>query len=164
MDIGLALKVGQIYLEKATGDGARQFQAIVEGLDRLAIEQHVLVASPELAGSLSALPYVTVGPVVGTPVMAYCLIPDVDVAHVHDGKSGQTGLLLTLTRAVPYVITSTDAAKNTKSKKRTIFGSIWDRAQATIELDDLHPDYLIETYRRALDSRSKRPEHTDGRQ
>ena len=160
MDIGLALKVGQIYLEKATGDGARQFQAIVEGLDRLAIEQHVLVASPDLARSLSALPYVTVGPVVGTPVMAYCLIPDVDVAHVHDGKSGQTGLLLTLTRAVPYVITSTDAAKNTKS----LFGSIWDRAQAKIELDDLHPDKLIETYRRALDRQSERPKHADGRQ
>ena len=129
MDIGLALKVGQIYLEKAAGDGARQFQAVVEGLDRLAIEQHVLVASAELARSLSALPYVTVGPVVGTPVMAYCLIPDVDVAHVHDGKSGQTGLLLTLTRAVPYVITSSESIRN----KKSLWGSLWDRASAKLD-------------------------------
>ena len=160
MDIGLALKVGQIYLEKAAGDGARQFQAVVEGLDRLAIEQHVLVASAELARSLSALPYVTVGPVVGTPVMAYCLIPDVDVAHVHDGKSGQTGLLLKLTRAVPYVINSTSETENAKS----LFGSIWDRAHAKISADDLHPDKLIEAYRRASDGRSERPENADGRQ
>lgn len=154
------MKIGQIFLEKSGGDSARQFQAVVEGLDRLAIEQHVLVASAELARSLSALPYVTVGPVVGTPVMAYCLIPEVDVAHVHDGKSGQTGLLLKLTRAVPYVITSTEAVNN----KQSIWGSIWDRASATIETDDLHPDNLLESYRRALNPDSERPENANGRQ
>lgn len=153
------MKIGQIYLEKTGGDNARQFQAIVEGLDKLAIEQHVLVASPELARSLSALPYVTVGPVVGTPVMAYCLVPEVDIAHVHDSKSGQTALLLKLTRAVPYVITSTESGND----KQSIWGSVWDRASATIESDDLHPDSLLESYRRALDAISERPENANSR-
>ena len=154
------MKVGQIYLEKTCGDNARTFQAIVEGLDRLAIEQHVLVASADLARSLSALPYVTVGPVVGTPVMAYCLTPEIDIAHVHDSKSGQTGLLLRLTRAVPYVITTTEAARS----KPSMWGSIWERASATIKSDDLHPDSLLESYRHALDKNSECPENANGRQ
>lgn len=154
------MKVGQIYLDKTGGDSARQFQAIVEGLDRLAIDQHVLVASAELARSLSALPYVTVGPVVSTPVMAYCLIPEVDVAHVHDSKSGQTALLLKLTRAVPYVISSTEPGNN----KQSMWESVWDRASATIESDDLHPDSLLESYHRALDAISESPKNADGRQ
>ena len=116
------MKVGQIYLEKAANDGARQFQAIVEGLDRLADRAtRARRIGRQLARSLSGLPYVTVGPVVSTPVMAYCLIPEVDVAHVHDSKSGQTGLLLTLTRAVPYVITSTEPEK---LKRHSMWASI----------------------------------------
>ncbi|MGI9220278.1 MAG: hypothetical protein ACR2QS_04480 [Woeseiaceae bacterium] len=154
------MKVGQIYLEKAANDGARQFQAIVEGLDRLAVEQHVLVASTSLARSLSGLPYVTVGPVVSTPVMAYCLIPEVDVAHVHDSKSGQTGLLLTLTRAVPYVITSTEPMR---LKRHSMWASILNRAKASISSDELHPDSLIETYRRAIEGGLERPKEANGR-
>ncbi|NNC77235.1 MAG: hypothetical protein HKN77_04680, partial [Woeseiaceae bacterium] len=42
---------------------------------------------------------------VKTPVMAYCLMPDVPVVHAHDSSGGQAGLLLTLTRSIPYVIT-----------------------------------------------------------
>lgn len=155
------MKIGQIYLEKAAGDSARQFQAIVEGLDRLAIEQHVLVASASLARSLSALPYVTVGPVVGTPVMAYCLTPEVDVAHVYGIKSGQAGLLLTLTRAVPYVITATQQATK---KPSPLWNTIRDRARESIAVEDLHPDKLIDAYRRALDANSERPKNTNRRQ
>ena len=154
------MKVGQIYLEKTGGDSARQFQAVVEGLDRLAIEQHVLVASASLARSLSALPFVTVGPVVGNPVMAYCLVPEVDVAHVYDSKSGQTALLLTLTRAIPYVIT----AGETGNSKQSIWHSIWERASATIETDGLHPDRLLESYHQALRTHSEGPEKADRRQ
>lgn len=92
--------------------------------------------------------------------MAYCLVPEVDVAHVHDSKSGQTALLLKLTRAVPYVITSTESGND----KQSIWGSVWDRASATVEPDDLHPDSLLESYRRALGAISERPENADSRQ
>ena len=152
------MKVGQIYLDKASTAGARQFQALVESLDKLAIEQHVLVASSELARSLSSLPYVTVGPVVSTPVTAYCLMPDVDVAHVHDSKSGQSGLLLTLTRSIPYVMTRVDPNQKTRNP---ITRSIWERAQRTVEPKEMQPDALIDTYQNATDMLSKRPKNAN---
>lgn len=152
------MKVGQIYLEKASAAGARQFQALVESLDKLAIEQHVLVASSELARSLSSLPYVTVGPVVSTPVTACCMMPDVDVAHVHDSKSGQSGLLLTLTRSIPYVMTRLEPDRKTRNP---ITRSIWDRAQRTVEPKDMQPDALISTYQSAAETLTKRPKNAN---
>ena len=152
------MKVGQIYLEKASSAGARRFQSLIESLDKLAIEQHVLVASSELARSLGSLPYVTVGPVVSTPVTAYCLMPDVDVAHVHDSKSGQSGLLLTLTRSIPYVMTRADAHLTTRNP---ITRSVWDRAQQTIEPKEIQPEMLITTYRSAVEMLSKRPKNAN---
>lgn len=155
------MKVGQIYLEKPSTDGAQRFQATIESLDRLTIEQHVLVASSELARSLSGLPYVTVGPVVSTPVMAYCLMPEVDVAHAHDSRGGQVGLLLTLTRSTPYVINAADTLPKTRNP---LLASIRDRAQLTIDTSDLQPDALQDAYQRAIGALSKRPEHSNGGQ
>lgn len=37
--------------------------------------------------------------------MAYCLMPDVAVVHAHGRSGGQAGLLMTLTRSTPYVLT-----------------------------------------------------------
>lgn len=155
------MKIGQIYLEKAVGDSALQFQSIVEGLDRLAVEQHVLVASASLARSLGALPYVTVGPVVRTAVMAYCLIPEVDVVHVYGIKSGQAGLLLTLTRAVPYVITATEQSEK---KRGSLWASIRGRACESIAAEELHPDKLVDAYQRVLQAKSEGPKNADGGQ
>ena len=152
------MKVGQIYLEKTSAVGARQFQILIESLDRLAIQQHVLVASADLARSLGCLPYVTVGPVVSTPVTAYCLMPDVDVAHVHDSKSGQSGLLLTLTRSIPYVMTRLETEQ---SSRNPITRSVHGRAQQTIEPRALQPDALIDTYRNAAEVLSKRPKNAN---
>jgi hypothetical protein len=150
------LKVGQIYLEKASVAGARQFQSLIEGLDKLGIEQHVLVASAELARSLSSLPYVTVGPVVSTPVVACCLMPDVDIAHVHDGKSGQSGLLLTLTRSIPYVITLVDPGQKVRNP---ITRSIRNRAQQTIKPEGVQPEALVDAYQVAAAMLLKRPKN-----
>ena len=154
------MKVGQIYLENTSADGAKQFLAIIEGLDKLAIEQHVLVAELDMARSLEALPYVTVGPVVRTPVMAYCLMPGVDVVHIHDSKSGRAGLLLTLTRSVPFVMT---LPKNAKTTRNPLERSILQRAQTTIEPQDLEPESLVQAYRRATDTWSKLPEDANCR-
>ena len=47
--------------------------------------------------------------------MAYCLMPEVDLAHIHEVKSGQAGLLLTLTRTSPYVISAQSDELDSKS-------------------------------------------------
>ena len=36
--------------------------------------------------------------------MAYCLMPEVDIVHIHEPDSGQAGLLLTLARSIPFVM------------------------------------------------------------
>ena len=56
--------------------------------------------------------------------MAYCLMPDVDLVHIHEVKSGQAGLLLTLTRSIPYVIT---AASEDLGSKNPMTRSIFHR-------------------------------------
>ena len=89
------VKIGHIYLSTASDDAASEFALLVEALDRLAVEQHAIVSSAALARRLQSCPYVTVGPVVKSPVVAYCLMPDIDLVHAHDEKSGQAGLLLT---------------------------------------------------------------------
>jgi hypothetical protein len=155
------LKVAQIYLEKASAQGAQQFREIIESLDRLAIEQHVLVASADLAKRLGGLPYVTVGPLVSTPVMAYCLVPEVDVAHIHDGKSGQVGLLLTLTRSTPYVLNTIEAAQPTRNP---LLASIRNRARLSVDTNQLRPEKLVDAYRDAIDGLSKSPKDANGGQ
>lgn len=152
------MKIGHIYLATAPEDSIKKFTSLVEALDRLAIEQHVLVASVELARQLDSCPYVTVGPVVKTPVMAYCLMPDVSVAHIHDVKSGQAGLLLTLTRSIPFVMTTPD--KTTESRnpmKRSVF----HRAQSLVPPADAEPEKLVSLYRQTVDAWSKFPQDAD---
>jgi len=109
------VKIGHICLTLPGNDISEHFAALVEALDRHDTEQHVLVASVMLARRLSACQSVTVGPIVKTPVMAYCLMPNVDLAHVHESKSGQAGLLLTLTRSIPFVITTSAGSGETMS-------------------------------------------------
>lgn len=154
------MNVGHIYLDNQSASGARQFLSIVEGLDRLALDQHVLVGDAALARALRALPYVTTGPLVGTPVMAYCLMPAVDVVHIHDARSGQAGLLLTLTRSVPYVIAAQAVDQETRNPIKL---SVQKRAQSTIEQSQADPVSLIEVYRQTVEGWSKFPENADSR-
>lgn len=151
------MKVGQIYLESSPDDGATHFSAIVEALDKLAIDQHVLVADVALARSLHALPYVTVGPVVRTPIMAYCLMPEVDVVHIHDDRSGQTGLLMTLTRSVPFILSSPQQPDTRNPLKRSVIR----RAHRILSPRETDPETLIEAYRRTIDAWSKLPQDAD---
>ena len=104
--VGTLMKIGHVCLGNRSDADRDRFIAVVAALDRAGIDQHVLVSSVTLARQLADLPHVSVGPVVRTPVMAYCLMPDVDLAHVHEARSGQAGLLLTLTRSMPYVLTA----------------------------------------------------------
>ncbi|NNC78119.1 MAG: hypothetical protein HKN77_09170, partial [Woeseiaceae bacterium] len=97
--------IGHINLATSMNGTGEHFIKLVEALDRQGARQHLLVANHALAKRVSLCSNVTVGPVVKTPVMAYCLMPDVPVVHAHDSSGGQAGLLLTLTRSIPYVIT-----------------------------------------------------------
>ena len=123
------MKIGQICLATPSDEISEQFASLVEALARHDIEQHVLVASVALAQRLAACDSVTVGPVVKSPVMAYCLTPTVDLAHVHEIRSGQAGLLLTLTRSIPFVITT---RANAADSRNPLTRSVLHRAADTI--------------------------------
>ena len=130
------MKIGHICLTPSGNDVSERFAALVEALDRHESVQHVLVASVMLAKRLAGCQNVTVGPIVKTPVMAYCLMPNVDLAHVHEGKSGQAGLLLTLTRSIPFVITTTAGSGDTTSP---LTRSVLSRAAHVLERRDTEP-------------------------
>lgn len=146
------MKIGHICLADNSDYHGDRFAALVEALADENIEQHVLVSSAALARRLAELPNVTVGPVVKSPVMAYCLMPDVDLAHIHEVKSGQAGLLLMLTRTIPYVIT---AKSEELDSRNPLTRSVFHRtAQLVPDISD-EPvkrvaDELLRIYRDSL--------------
>lgn len=101
--------VGHINLETSMNGTGEHFIRLVEALSRQGIMQHVLVANHSLAKRINVYDGVTIGPVVRTPIMAYCLMTDVKVLHAHDNGGGQAALLMTLTRSIPYVLTRRSA-------------------------------------------------------
>jgi hypothetical protein len=147
------VKIGHIFLKAADDAATDAFVRLVESLDRAAVEQHVLVSDLAIARRLEGRPCVTVGPVVSSPVMAYCLMPQVDLVHVHDRKAGQAGLLLTLTRSIPYVL-SMPAHGGRDPLQR----SIKSRARRLIGADGLSADRLVENYREAIARWSEFPQ------
>ena len=149
------MRIGHIYLSTASDGAASEFASLIEALDRLAVEQHVLVASAALARRLQSCPYVTVGPVVRSPVMAYCLMPEIDLVHVHDEKSAQSGLLLTLTRSVPFVMTRRESEPDGRNPLKR---SITQRAQRLIDPADATPDDLLQIYRQTVATWSELPQ------
>lgn len=152
------MKIGHIYLATSADDAFERFASLIEALDRLAIQQTVLVASNSLARRLDCCPYVTVGSIVRTPVTAYCLMPKVDVAHIHDDKSGQAGLLLTLTRSTPYVMTMPGVSDKSRNPLKR---SVYQRAQSLILPADMEPEKLIHIYRRTIDEWSRLQQGAD---
>jgi hypothetical protein len=153
------VKIGHIYLANDPDEATTQFASLVEALDRLAVDQHVLVANLALARRLQCCPYVTVGPVVNSPVMAYCLMPDVDLVHIHDSKSGQAGLLLTLARSTPFVITTLNEQTTSRNPLKR---SMLRRAQSLISPSESDPEKLIGIYRQTIDTWSELPQDADG--
>lgn len=97
--------IGHLSLAPAFDGAEARFVLLVEALRDAGVEQHVLVRNAALASRLATIEGVTVGSVVHSPVMAYCLLPRVDLAHAHDRTAGHAGLLLSLTRSIPYVLT-----------------------------------------------------------
>ena len=123
------MHIGHINLASSMNGTGEQFIRLVEALDRQGVSQHVLVANTALARRVAVYDGITVGPVVKTPVMAYCLMPEVDVAHMHCSRSGQAGLLLTLTRSIPFVLTRRSAEP---AGKNPLVRSMISRAASVI--------------------------------
>lgn len=99
------MEVGHINLEASMNGAGEHFVKLVEALSELGVKQHVIVRNKSLARRVEFCDGVTVGPVVNTAVTAYCLMPKIALVHTHDEASGHAGLLLTLTRSIPYVAT-----------------------------------------------------------
>lgn len=99
------MEVGHINLEACMNGAGEHFVKLVEGLSGLGIKQHVIVRNKCLARRLEICEDVSVGPTVNSAVTAYCLMPQIALVHTHDEASGHAGLLLTLTRSIPYVAT-----------------------------------------------------------
>jgi hypothetical protein len=123
------VKIGHINLAKSFNGTGEHFIALVEALDRKGIRQHIIVQNQALASRLAVCEGVSLGPVIGSPVVAYCLTPPVDVVHTHDERSGQAGLLLALTRCVPYVLTR---RLRRHAVARPLLRSVYGRASAVI--------------------------------
>ena len=97
--------IGHVNLAASIEESGERFVSLVEALRESGVRQHVLVRNSTLAARLAAVEDVDVGPIVRSPVMANCLMPRVDIVHVHEPAAGQVGLLLALTRSIPYVLT-----------------------------------------------------------
>ena len=125
--------VGHINLAASMQETGEQFITLVEALQRTGIQQHVIVRNATLAKQILAVGGIDVGPVVHAPVLAYCLMPGIDVVHVHEPAAGQAGLLLALTRSIPYVLTHRGAVT---AGGNPVAKAIYRRATAVICQDD----------------------------
>ncbi len=146
-----ALRVGHINLAKSCNGLGEYFVDLVEGLASAGIEQHVIVRHDAIAKRLALIDSVNVGPTVGSAVMAYCLMPAVDVVHIHDPADGQAGLLMTLTRSIPYVLTR----RSETPSQGTIAGAVLRRAAGFVFLGDADIDKHRRLYRQAVAQRRR---------
>ena len=115
------MRIGHINLASSFNGTGEHFVSLVEGLQQQGIRQYVLVRNKSLARRLHAVDDVEVGPIVKSAVSAYCLMPRCDLVHIHDSSSAQAGLLLTLTRSIPYVMTQGDTLPGTGPVVQAIY-------------------------------------------
>lgn len=98
------MHLGHINLARTFNGSGEHLVSLVESLQKAGVEQYVLVRNEALAKRIAAVADVAVGPLVRSSVTAYCTMPRRDLVHIHDMAGGQAGLLLTLTRSIPYVL------------------------------------------------------------
>jgi len=141
--------IGHINLEKSFNHTAEKFINLVDSLQQLDLRQYVIVRNVALAGRLDGLNNVTVGPVVRSPITAYCLMPPVDVVHIHDHSGWQAGLLLFLTKSIPFVLTQREANSDANS---SLASSIYKRAAGLIDETEISAGEHLHVYRSAAGS------------
>lgn len=142
------MRIGHINLAKSFNGAGENFVKLIEALQEHGTMQYVLVRNVPLAKRLDILDGVTVGPTVRSAVMAYCLMPHVDVVHIHDPAYGQAGLLLTLTRSIPFVLTHAD----TPNGPSPLSQAINKRASGFIYRHDANAAKHMRVYRHAIES------------
>jgi len=143
--------IGHINLSESFNGAGEHFVALIESLQQHAMRQYVLVRNVSLAKRLDLVEGVVVGPVVRSPVTSYCLMPQVDVVHIHDQMGSSAGLLLALTRSIPFVLTRREISA---SSTNPINKAIYNRASGFVEEDQLTANEHLQIYRRAVDSLS----------
>ena len=121
--------IGHICLSKDFGHTAKQLLWLVKGMARQGIQQSVVVRCAPLANRLMRCADVTVADLADSPLTAYSMVPKVDLAHVHDPDGVHTGLLLALTRSIPYIITCRQRAVPDES---VIVRSAYQRAACIV--------------------------------
>lgn len=141
--------IGHINLAKSFNGAGEYFVTLIETLQQLGMKQHVVVRNIELAKRLDIVTNVTVAPTVRSPVTAHCLIPDVDIVHVHDRCGWQAGLLLVLTKSIPFVLTATE--QNTRSRN-PLAQSVYKRASGIVPQGMTDATQVLQVYMRAAQS------------
>jgi glycosyltransferase involved in cell wall biosynthesis len=140
--------IGHINLAKSFNGAGEHFVSLIEALQQHGAQQYVLVGNIALAKRLDLVEKVTVGPVVRSAVMAYCLMPHLDVVHIHDPSEGQSGLLLALTRSIPFVLTHHGQSPG----KNPLTQAIYKRASGIIFQSDADAAKHLRIYKHAVDS------------
>ena len=126
--------IGHIDLATSMRGAGESLIGLVEALDRAGMKQHVLVRNATLAKRVDIIgDNVAIGPIVHSPVTACCLMPRVDIIHVHEPSAGQAGLLLTLTRSIPYILTHRGAIA---LGRNPLLQAVYRRAATVICQDD----------------------------
>ncbi len=143
------MHIGHINLSESFNGAGEHFVRLIEALRAHSMDQYVLVRNIALAKRLDLLDDVTVGPVVRSSITAYCLLPPVDVVHIHDRSSRPAGLLLTLTRSVPFVLTRHRLITRSRNP---VEQAACNRASGFIEENQIDVGVHIRAYKQAMDS------------
>lgn len=141
-----SMYIGHINLAESLDDGGDHFLTLIKALQAQGAQQYVLVRNVELAKRLDQLEDVTVGPAVRSAVTACCLMPAVDVVHVHDPCDGQSGLLLTLTRSIPFVLTN----NHSSPARSPLAKAVYRRAAGMVYRGDADATRHLRIYRHAI--------------
>ena len=143
------LFIGHINLAASFNGAGEYFVSLIEALQVHGMKQFVVVRNVDLAKRLEIIEDVTVGPIARSPVTAHSLIPSVDVVHIHDRSGWQAGLLLILTKSIPFVLIDRESIHLSKNP---IAQSVYKRAAALIPESEVGVAEHLAAYRRAVDS------------
>ena len=139
--------VGHVCLLKDSDAAGEQLLHLAEALGKQGIRQHVAVRSASLAGQLAGVEDVTVGPLVSSPGAAFCTIPAIDIAHLHDTRSLPVGLLLALTRSIPFITMYRD---DSLPSDRAVIQLAYRRASSIVCLTNKAGDVMQTSYPKTI--------------
>lgn len=141
--------IGHINLEQSCTSRNEHFVRLVEALQQNGMRQYAVVRSTAIAKRLDILEGVTVGPVARSSVTAACLMPHVDVVHIHNTSARPAGLILRLTRSIPFVLTD---ANSDKHSRNPIAQSVYRRAAGIVAGDETDVAAHLQIYVQAADT------------